>query len=81
MSAYSLQDAAEAEQRLKEAQAFNGLAASNSKIAQRQAAELRRHSDAARCAVARVNASRRQLSPALFRRLTAFIWQAAFDLT
>jgi hypothetical protein len=52
MPAYTLQDALAAEKRVKDAEAYNRRAARNSKTAQRQAAELRRRSDAARIAAA-----------------------------
>jgi hypothetical protein len=54
MPAYTLQDALAAEQRVKDAEAYNRLAARNSKTAQRQATELQRRSDAARLAAAQV---------------------------
>ena len=52
MPVYTLQDAIEAEQRVKDAQAYNRCAARNSEVAKRQATELRRRSDVARLAAA-----------------------------
>jgi hypothetical protein len=52
MPSYTMQDALNAEQRVKDAEAYNQFAARNWEIAQRQATELHNRSDALRLAAA-----------------------------